>query len=53
MTDIYFNEGASDDMGIFAGMGAGFYFKIGDKECGPYPLKEEAVTALLSIEPVA
>jgi len=37
----YFQEGAQD-MGIFEGMGAGWYFKYGSCEYGPYLTEEEA-----------
>ena len=50
MSEIYFDSGAGDDMGIFAGYGAGFYFKIGAIEHGPFMHEAEAEEALRKLE---
>ena len=49
MTEVFFQEGASEDMGIFAGYGGGWYFVFEGEEYGPYLSKDDADDALEAV----
>lgn len=50
MMEVYFSEGASADMGIFAGYGEGWYFKIAKTEFGPYGDEQEAKEVMFEMK---
>lgn len=44
-TEVWFENGGPED-GIFAGYGAGWYFKFRRREYGPYDTEEDAERVL-------